>query len=98
MAPAKSSALSLSKIKLGSLQRFLCPLPVGDVLDRTEHLVGSPRRISFHFPLTVHGAYLPVRTNEAVFRVGSNSVANGLSFRPEHILSILRVDYFAHYR
>jgi hypothetical protein len=32
------------------LQGFLCPLPVSDVLDRTEHLVGSSRRLSFHSP------------------------------------------------
>ena len=45
-----SEALCFTKIKLGSLQGFLCPLPVSDVLDRTEHLVGSSRRLSFHSP------------------------------------------------
>ena len=91
-----SDALSFTKIKLGSLQGFLCPLPVSDVLDRTEHLVGSSRRISFHFALTVHAAYLPVRTNEPMFRVGAHAAANGLFCCPEHGLSIFRVYHFAY--
>jgi hypothetical protein len=91
-----SEALSLAEIKLGSFQGFLCPLPVGDVLDRTKHLVGSSRRISFNFALTVHDANLPVRTNEAVFRVGADTVANGLFCCPEHRRSIFRVDHFTY--
>src|SRR5260370_1265062 len=91
-----SEALSFTKIKLGSLQGFLCPLPVSDVLDRTEHLVGSSRRISFHFTLTVHGAHFPAGTNKPMFRVGSNSAHAGLFCCPEHKLAIFRVDHFAY--
>src|SRR5580704_15905936 len=93
-----SEALSLTKIKLSSLQGFLCALPVSDVLDGTEHLVGSARRISFHISLAVHATNFPGGTDDSVFSVRASSATNSLLRFSEHILTIFRVNHFPYCR
>src|SRR6266478_6546473 len=93
-----SEALPFAEIKLGSLQGFLCPLPVGDVLHRAEHLIGPARRVSLQIALAVHRAHFSAGTNDPVFSVGTHSPENGLLRYPEDGLSIFRVDHFAYCR
>src|ERR1700761_1473262 len=56
------------------LALFLCALAFSNVLDRTKYFIRSARPISFHFALAVHGAYLSVWANKAVFRIGAHTV------------------------
>src|SRR5689334_15440496 len=46
-APHVSEALPFAQVKLAPLQGLLCALAIGDVLGRTEHLVGPSRGIFF---------------------------------------------------
>src|SRR6266478_3093793 len=93
-----SEALSFTKIKPGLLQSLLCTFALSDVLRRTEHLVGSSRRVFPQIAQAVYDAQFPVGTNDPVFTVGALARTNGLFRGPKYILSIFRVDYFAHYR
>jgi hypothetical protein len=77
---------------------FLCPLPVGDVLHRADHLIGPARCVSLQIALVVHRAHFSAVTNDLVFSVGTHSAENGLLRYPEDGLSIFRVDHSAYCR
>src|SRR5580704_2871801 len=93
-----SDALSFSKIKLGSLQGFLCPLPFRNVLDRTKNFIRSARGVSFYGAQSVDSADFAVGTNDTMFNVASSFAVKGLLSCLEDKLSIFRVHHFANHR
>src|SRR4029077_9284870 len=91
-APYMSEALPFAEIKLASLKGFLGALAVGDVLGRTENLVGTSRRVFFQVAQAVHDSHFPVGAKKSVFTVRACSGTNSLSCRPKHSLTIVGVN------
>src|ERR1700733_13503762 len=77
---------------------MFCEFAVSDVLAHTEHLVGSPRCVLLQIAQTVDNANFSVGTKYPVFAFSAPARTNGLFCGPKDIVSILRVDHFAHCR
>ena len=73
-------------------------LAISNVLDRTEHLPGTARRVSLQIALTVHDTNFAAGTNDPMFYVCAHFTLNGLRRFPEHKLSIFGMDRFPNCR
>jgi hypothetical protein len=95
-APHMGEALSLTKMKLSSLQGSLCALPVSDVLNGTEHSIGPTRGTPVHLAQALDRTDVPVRSKDSVFTVSAHSRTYGLLGRAEHKISSVRMNHFAY--
>src|SRR5205085_12538722 len=92
------NGLPLSEVKLGLLMRLLGSLAVGNVLDRTVHLEGPPRRVFLHIALTMHRPHFATGTNDSVFHVRAQSSSKGFLGHSEYNFQIFGMNHFSYNR
>src|ERR1700722_13390301 len=74
------------------------PLAIRNVLDRTEHLPGTARRVSLQIALTMHDANFALGANDPMLCVCAPLASRGFGTFPKHEFSIFGVDRFPNCR